>query len=165
MYPFPWEVQQKDINQFFEGPFLFAALYRVYRGAYFGQGFQICGTHFKFDSNLQNKFDQLPIDIKRIILAKIWDNGTRFNALIVFKGELFLQSNLHFLFAQYGRLKNLTSPIISRGCGAWNGYKLDTKTYIFKYGPQKLDSQVLIPDFLSRESDKPISIAFGLLCL
>jgi hypothetical protein len=165
MYPFPWEVQQKDINQFFEGPFLFAALYRVYRGAYFGQGFKFCGTHFKFDSNLQNKFDQLPIDIKRIILAKIWDNGIRFNALIVFKGELFLQSNLHFLFAQYGRLKNLTSPIISKGCGAWNGYKLDTKTYIFKYGPQKLDSQVLIPDFLSRESDKPISIAFGLLCL
>lgn len=162
---FPWEVNQENVNLFFEDSYLFAALYRVYRGAYFGQGYQICGSHSRFDLNLQSKFDQLPIDIKRIILSKIWDSGKRFNALIVFKGELFLQSNLHFLFAQYGRLKNITSPLISRGCGAWNGYKIDLKTYVFKYGPQKLDSQVLIPDFLVKDSNCPISVSFGLLCL
>ena len=85
---FPWEVNQENVNLFFEDSYLFAALYRVYRGVYFGQGFQICGSHSRFYLNLQSKFDQLPIDIKRIILSKIWDSGKRFNALIVFKGEL-----------------------------------------------------------------------------
>jgi hypothetical protein len=139
-------------------------LYRAYRGAYYGEGFKFCGTFPKFNSELKILFDQLPIEIKQIILSKIWNNGQEFNALIVFKRELILQTKLYFLFAQYGRLKGITQPIISRGCGGWNGYKLDRKTYVFKYGPQKLKSQVLIPDFFSIDPSKPISIAFGLLC-
>ena len=41
MSQFPWEVTNENLKGFFEGPYLFSALYRVYRGAYFGQGFQL----------------------------------------------------------------------------------------------------------------------------
>ena len=41
MSQFLWEVTNENLKGFFEGPYLFSALYRVYRGAYFGQGFQL----------------------------------------------------------------------------------------------------------------------------
>jgi hypothetical protein len=45
MYEFLWEVSQETLNHFFGRPHLFAALYRVYRGAYYRQGFQFCGIY------------------------------------------------------------------------------------------------------------------------
>ncbi len=165
MSMYPWEVSKDTINSFFSGPYLFAALYRIYRGAYYGQGFQFCGTLPKIDNKFKANFDQLPLDVKQLILSKIWDEGKDFNKLVVKKSDLYLQLPLQFLFAQYGRLKLQTQPIISKGCGAWNGSKLKGKYYVFTYGEQNLRSQVLIPDFLSRDPYQPQSIAFGLLCI
>jgi hypothetical protein len=64
MSSFPWEVTKENLNNFFEGPHLFSTLYRVYRGAYYGQGFQFTGTPLKVSISFQESFDQLPIDLK-----------------------------------------------------------------------------------------------------
>ena len=165
MSVYPWEVNEGNLNNFFKGPHLFAALYRVYRGAYFGQGFQFVDTPSVWDRGIHNHFDKLPLEIKRLIFSKIWDQGRGYNILIVKKGILFLTRNLHFLFAQYGRLKDKSQYMISRGVGAWNGFKLQDRTYIFHYGLQNLKSQVMIPDFISKDPYRPETIAFGLLCL
>jgi hypothetical protein len=83
MSSFPWEVTKDNLNNFFEGPYLFSALYRVYRGAYFGQGFQLSGSSLKINHKFQKSFDQLPIELKRLILSKVWQTGKQFNALRV----------------------------------------------------------------------------------
>jgi hypothetical protein len=164
MSSFPWEVTKENLNNFFRGSHLFSALYRVYRGAYYGQGFQLNGSPLKVSISFQESFDQLPIELKRSILSKIWQSGENFNELRVYKGELLLPLQPHFLFAQYGRLKDITQPLISKGCGAWNGYPLKKSVYTFKYGPPNLKNKVLIPDFLNRDPYRPNSISFGLLC-
>jgi hypothetical protein len=164
MSSFPWEVTKDNLNKFFEGPHLFLALYRVYRGAYYGQGFQLSGSSLRINHEFQESFDQLPIELKRLILSKVWQSGKHFNALRVKKGELLLPIKLQFLFAQYGRLKHTTQPLISRGCGAWNGSLLKKSVYIFAYDALNLKSKVLIPDFLSKDPYRPNTISFGLLC-
>ena len=102
MYDFLWEVNQENLNYIFGGPHLFVALYRVYRGAYHGQGFQICGNYPKHLKELLSCLNQLLLEVRRIILSNIWDNGRQYNILCVKRGELFLPLGLHFLFAQYG---------------------------------------------------------------
>jgi hypothetical protein len=164
MSSFPWEVTKENLNNFFEGPHLFAALYRVYRGAYYGQGFQLSGTSLKIDNGFQKCFDQLPIELKRLILSKVWESGQHFNTLRFYKGELLLPLKLQFLFAQYGRLKHTTQPLISKGCGAWNGSLLKKSVYVFSYDTLNLKTKVLIPDFLSKDPYRPNTISFGLLC-
>jgi hypothetical protein len=164
MSSFPWEVTKENLNNFFEGPHLFAALYRVYRCAYYGQGFQLSGTSLKIENGFQKCFDQLPIELKRLILSKVWESGQHFNTLRVYNGELLLPLKLQFLFAQYGRLKHTTQPLISKGCGAWNGSLLKKSVYIFSYDTLNLKSKVLIPDFLSKDPYRPNTISFGLLC-
>jgi hypothetical protein len=164
MSSFPWEVNQENLYNFFEGPHLFSALYRVYRGAYYGQGFQLIGSPLKTSIPFQERFDQLPIELKRTILSKIWQSGQNLNILRVYKGELLLPVPLQFLFAQHGRLKNTTQSLISKGFGAWNGYPLKKSIYTFEYGKLNLKNKVLIPDFLSRDPYRPNTISFGLLC-
>jgi hypothetical protein len=59
---------------------------------------------------------------------------------------------LQFLFSQYGRLKEITQPIISMGCGAWNGTSItsrkQSKQYVFEYGTFNLKNKVLYLIFL-----------------
>jgi hypothetical protein len=124
MSSFPWEVTKDNLNKFFEGPHLFSALYRVYRGAYYGQGFQLSGSSLRINDEFQESFDQLPIELKRLILSKVRQSGKHFNALRVNKGELLLPIKLQFLFAQYGRFKKNTQPFIYKCFCAWNGYVL-----------------------------------------
>jgi hypothetical protein len=118
---FPWEIDSIQFKKFFEGPYLFSAIYRVYKGAYFGQGFQLCGHVLEKKDNFQTLFDKLPLDIKGIILNKVWNEGRDLGVVLVSKGELLLSLPLQFLFSQYGRFKENSQPIISVGCGAWNG--------------------------------------------
>lgn len=151
---FPWEVDSKIINEFYIGPYLFSALYRVYKGAYEGQGFNFYGKPIKLSPNFQTFFNALPIDVKRIVLAKVWVKGVDFKTLLIVKGKLFLDYKLHFLFTQYGRLKNITQPIYSIGCGVWSGYKVNIHTYHFTYGPRDPIGKFLIPEFLNSESQK-----------
>jgi len=149
---FPWEIDSVQFNNFFEGPYLFSAIYRVYKGAYFGQRFQLCGPVLRKEDHFQKLFDKFPLEIKGIILNKIWNYGCDLGIVLVLKGELLLQSPLHFLFSQYGRLKEVTWPIISMGCGTWNGTMIksnrQSKQCIFEYGPSKLKNRVIIPIFL-----------------
>lgn len=162
---FPWEITEECLSTFFEGPYLFSALYRVYRGAYYGQGFQFYGGHPKIDTEFKVKFEQLPIEIKQIILNKLWNQGEGFNEVIVKKKTLYLKYQLQYLFAQYGRLKLQTQPLISKGIGVWNGYKFNRETYIFVYSKLNFQSKVFFPDFLSKDSELPITVAFDLLCI
>jgi hypothetical protein len=87
---------------------LFSAIYRVYKGAYFGQGFQLCGRKVEKEDNFQELIDKLPLEIKGIILNKVWNDGKELGIVLVVKGELLLSLSLQFLFAQYGRLKDIT---------------------------------------------------------
>jgi len=66
---FPWEAPE-IIENYFLGPCLFLALYRLYKNAYFGQGFQLCGKYLQ-NKTLKGRIDQLPLDIRRIIFSKI----------------------------------------------------------------------------------------------
>ena len=144
---------------------MFSALYRVYRGAYFGQGFQLDRKlPEQIHKEFYDRFAQLPLDLKAKILSKLWDQGKTYSHLTVYKGELYLPIELQFLFAQYGRLKKFTQPIISTGCGAWNGRLVEKQVYSFEYGPSNLRGKFLIPDFLSREPYHIPSPCFGLLC-
>lgn len=167
---FPWEVNSERVNQFFTGPYLFSALYRVFKGAYFGHGFQLSGKLPTTIENFQNLFDALPLEIRGLILSKIWNNGDGFNSLIVLNGELILPPILHFLFSQYGRIKTSTQPIITKRCGAWNGsqiggkFTIRNRTYEFKYGIPNLKSRFLIPEFLNSETNNSFAISYGLLC-
>ena len=70
---FPWETPE-IIEDNFSGPYLFLALHRLYRNAYFGKGFQITGNN-KVHQELKERIEQLPIDIKRVILSKVWKEG------------------------------------------------------------------------------------------
>ena len=94
------------------------------------------------------------MDIKKIILNKIWNEGHDLGAVLVLRGELLLPLSLQFLFFQYGRLKEITQPIISMGCGAWNGTLItsrkQSKQYIFEYGILNLKSKIIIPNFLNK---------------
>jgi hypothetical protein len=67
---FSWKIDSTQINKKFEEPYLFSAKYRVYKGAYFYQGFQLCGHVLEKKDNFQKLFDKLPLDIKGIILNK-----------------------------------------------------------------------------------------------
>jgi len=59
---FPWEVSEL-VQDYYSGPCLFMALYRLYRNAYFEQGFQLSGSYIQ-DKNLKQRIEQLPLDIK-----------------------------------------------------------------------------------------------------
>jgi hypothetical protein len=165
MSTFPWEISKEVLSDFFSGPYLFSALYRVYKGAYYGQGFQFYGAHPKTDESFKEKFTQLPLEIKQLILNKVWNKGEGFNEVIVKKKTLYLKYQLHFLFSQYGRLKFQTQPLISKSIGVWNGYKFNRETYIFAYSKLNFQTKVFFPDFLSKDPEIPVSVAFELLCI
>ena len=71
MSQFPWEVTKENLIQFFEGLYLFLALYRLYRGAYYGQGFQVCEKNVELSPKFQDRFYQLLLEIKAQILFKV----------------------------------------------------------------------------------------------
>jgi hypothetical protein len=81
------------------GPYLFSALYCVYKRAYFGQGFQLCVRVLEKEDNIQKLFDKLPLEIKRIRLNKIWNDGLNLGVALVLKRQLLLPLPLQFLFA------------------------------------------------------------------
>jgi len=58
---FPWEVPEL-LEDYYSGPCLFMALYRLYKGAYFGQGFHLSGTYLG-NKEIKNSIDKLPLDI------------------------------------------------------------------------------------------------------
>jgi hypothetical protein len=164
---FPWELDSTQIIRFYDGPCLFSAIYRVYKGAYFRQGFQLCGRKVEKEDNFQELFDKLPLEIKGIILNKVWNDGKELGIVLVVKGELLLSLPLQFLFAQYGRLKDITLPIISVGCGTWNGLLISSKKcikqYIFLYGQCNPRNKVIIPNFLNRDLYKSPTEVYGFL--
>jgi len=43
-YLFPWEVLEL-LEDYYSGPCLFMASYKLYKGAYFGQGFHLSGIY------------------------------------------------------------------------------------------------------------------------
>ena len=85
--------------------------------------------------------------------------------MIVKKKTLYLKYQLYFIFSQYGRLKLQTQPLISKSIGAWNGYKFNRETYILVYSKLNFQSKVFFPDFLSKDPEVPVGVAFDLLCI
>jgi len=84
---FPWEVP-KLLEVYYSGPCLFMALYCLYKNAYFGQEFQLSGSYIQ-DRNLKQRVEQLPLDIKQIILSKIWKRIEPKKGFAIKRGKLF----------------------------------------------------------------------------
>ena len=139
-------------------------MYRLYRVAYYGQGFQVCEKNVESSPEFQDRFNQLPLEIKAQILFKVWKQGKLYKSIFIKKGEVCLPNKLLFLFGWYGRLKKITQPLLSTGCGAWNGHLVEKHLYSFEYGIPNLRGKFLIRDFLSREPYHTLSPCFGLLC-
>ena len=89
--------------------------------------------------------------MKAQILYKIWDLGKSYKSIFSKKGKFYLPNKFLFLFAQYSRLKRITQPLVSLGCGALNGHSKENSVYVFEYGPPNLKGKYLIPNF-GRES-------------
>lgn len=160
---FPWEAPE-IVEDYFSGSYLFLALHRLYKDAYFGQGFQLSENCTRLDTQLQNQIDKLPLDIKRIIYSKVWENGKPYNEVIVKNAELLLDSNLHYLLVQYGKLKHLTRANPDRVYAGWNGERISSKIYRFTYGPLNLKNTPVIPDWINSEPRSTTNISFGTLC-
>jgi len=75
----------------------------------------------------------LLLDIKRIILSKVWEKRTPFKEIVVKKGKLQLVFPLKYLFLQYGKLKHLMKPKVPRVYAGWIGWQVEQKTYVFTY--------------------------------
>jgi hypothetical protein len=64
-------------------------------------------------------------------------------------------------------LKEITQPIISVECGAWNGTLItsqkQSKQYVFEYGTLNLKNKVIIPNFLNKELYKSPTEVYGFL--
>ena len=161
IYLLPWEMPE-ILKDFYIGPCLFMALYRFYKNAYFGQGFHLSGKHIK-DNTIKTFIDQLPLDLKRIIFSKIWENGKPYEGIVVKKGQLYLPFHLHYLFVQYGRLKHIIKPTIPRVYAGWTGYITSRKEYIFTYGPINPNHTPLIPKFMCKEKHNHFSPSFSLI--
>ena len=164
MSQFPWEVTRENLIQFFKGPYLFSALYRLFRGAYYGQGFQVCEKNVELSSRFQDRFNQLPLEIKAQILFKNWEQGKLYKTIFIRKEELCLPNKLLFLLGQYDRHKRITQPLLSTRCRVWNGHLVEKHLYSFEFGTPNLRDKLLILDFLSREPYHTFSPCFGFLC-
>jgi len=156
-----WEVS-KISEYYFACSSLFMALCRLYKNAYFGQGFHLTSTHSKVEG-LQEQIDKLPLDVSRIIYSRIWNKGEPFKGVVIKKGKLLLNFDLHYLIVQYGKLKSIVKTTISMIYVGCNGIKVGRKMYIFRYGPINPTSIPLIFDFICRKKN-PISFLFGLIC-
>jgi hypothetical protein len=161
-YLFPWEIPE-IVEDYYSGPCLFMALYRLYKNAYFGQGFQLSGTHIK-DKLLKERIEQLPLDIKRIIFSKIWKKLEPKKGFAVKRGELLFDFSLQYLISQYGKLKSQTTNPVPKAYAAWTGMQILNRIYIFTYGPMNPTVTPLIPDFMCKEKINPLSPPFSLVC-
>lgn len=159
---FPWELCG-ELEDKFAGPFLFLALHRLYKNAYFGKGFKFIGR-INRDLELKERIEQLPIDVKRIIFSKIWEEGKSYGSFAAKGEDLLLDLPLLYLFSQYGKLKTELDNQIPIHYGGWHGVRLSRKLYVFTYGPVNPRLTPLIPDFECRDEKHPMSISFGLVC-
>lgn len=162
IYFLPWEIPEL-LDNYYSGPCLFAALYRLYRGAYFGQGFHLSGNYIN-NFELKNSIDKLPLDIKRITFSKIWNEGKPLKGTVVKEGKLHLTFSLHYLFVQYGKLREIIRPRIPRVYAGWMGSQVEKRTYVFSYGPIDPSITPLIPEFMCSEKQVPMSPSFSLIC-
>ena len=159
---FPWEVPEL-IEDYYSGPCLFMALYRLYKNAYYGQGFQLSGTYI-WNKELKERIDQLPLDIKRIIFSKIWEKIEVKKGFVVRSGDLLFDFALQYLFVQYGKLKSQAKNKVPHAYACWTGTKVIDKVYTFMYGPMNPSITPLIPDFVNREKANHLSPSFSLIC-
>jgi hypothetical protein len=161
-FVFPWEIPEV-LEDNFSGPYLFLALYRLYRNAYIGKCFQLTGnTNIHWE--LKERIEQLPIDIKRIVLSKIWEEGQNYKAFVAKGEDLLLELPLLYLLSQYGKLKTEIDQSIPIYYGSWHGTRISRKLYIFTYGLINPRLTPLIPDFECRDKKHPMCISFGLVC-
>jgi len=160
LYLFPWELPD-SLEDHFSGPCLFMALYRLYRNAYFGQGFQLSGS-FTQDRILKENIEKLPLDVKRVIFTKIWEKIEPSKAFIVQKGELLLDFGVHYLICQYSKLR--TDIEVPQGYTCWCGRRISQTLCKFTYGPMNHSITPLILDFICRDKKTSLSPSFSLIC-
>lgn len=159
---FPWEVP-RTLEDYYSGPCLFMALYRLYQGAYYGKRYSLIGEPFQI-KDFREQIDQLPLDVKRQIFSKIWDEGKPFKSVTIKRGKLLLDYSLYYLFIQYGKLRSICNSEVPRIYAGWKGVRVEKKVYKFTYGPLNPVIPPIIPDFLCLENGKLPSISFELIC-
>jgi hypothetical protein len=149
----------------YQGPHLFAALYRFYKASYWGVGIHIGPNRPVYPKGFRVNFLKLPHHLQENIFQRIWNQGEGFNEIIIKRGHPQLRVDLRFMFLVYSLHKADNFPINKFGYGCWNGGLYTKNEAIFNYGPFDPCSSVNIPDF-SDTSLKTADFAdFQRLCL
>ena len=165
----PWESQPPTgcslDNDLYEGPYLFAALYRFYRAAFWGYGIHIGPNHPIYPKGFLVNFLNLPLHIQEKIVEIVWNDGKGFNNIIIHKGYPRLRVDLRFLFLIYSPLKEKTFPLNKFGYGCWNGGQITPTDARFDYGAFEPCASVNIPDFSDSFLREKNRVNFLKLCL
>ena len=149
----------------YQGPHLFAALYRFYKASFWGVGIHIGPNHPIYPKGFLTNFLNLPQHLQETIFEKIWNQGKGFNDIIIHRGYPRLRVDLRFMFLVYSQHKTENFPANKFGYGCWNGGLFTKEEARFYYGPFDPCSSVNIPDF-SDSSIKNINFPnFEKLCL
>ncbi len=165
----PWEPRPQTAkfleNDLYQGPYLFAALYRFYKAAFWGAGIHIGPNRPIYPKGFLTSFTNLPIHLQQKILEGVWNDGKGFNEIIIKRGYPRLRVDLRFLFLIYSSYKAETFPINKFGFGCWNGGLYTTTEARFDYGPFNPCTSVNIPDFSDSFLRNKDCVNFEKLCL
>ena len=164
----PWELTPEDVSSddwLYQGPHLFAALYRFYKASFWGVGIHIGPNHPIYPKGFRVNFLKLPHHLQEKIFEKVWNHGEGFNEIIINRGYPRLRVDLRFMFLVYSQHKADNFPVNKFGYGCWNGGTLTKNEARFYYGTFNPCTSVNIPDFSDTSFKGKDYIDFKKLCL
>ena len=135
----PWEITLPESDNLdswlYQGPHLFAALYRLYKASFWGVGIHIGSNHPIYPKGFRVSFLKLPTHLQDKIFEKICNDGEGFNEIIINKGYPRLRVVLRFMFLIYRQHKFENFLVNKFGYGCWNGGLFTSTEVCFNYGP------------------------------
>lgn len=165
----PWDPQPRTAGfldtDLYQGPYLFAALYRLFRASFWGAGIHIGPNHPIYPKGFLTNFLNLPLHLQEKIVGIVWNEGKDFNDIVICKGYPRLRVDLRFLFLIYNPYKTETFPLNKFGYGCWNGGQYNRTEARFYYGPFDPCASVNIPDFSDTFLKYKNCVDFEKLCL
>ena len=101
----PWEPKPPTENflnnNLYQGRYLFAALYRFYKVAFWRARIHIGPKHPIYPKGFLVNFLNLPLHLQEKIVGIVWNDGKDFNDIIIYRGYPRLRVDLRFMFLIY----------------------------------------------------------------
>ena len=165
----PWEfTPPKSDNSdtwLYQGPHLFAALYRFYKASFWGVGIHIGPNRPIYSKGFRVNFLKLPTYLQEKMFEKVWNNGEGFNEIIINHGNPRLRVDLWLMFLVYSQHKAENFPTSKFGYGCWNGSFFTRNEAPFDYGPFNPCASMNILDFSDFSLKGNNFVNFVKLCL